>query len=260
MGDVYRARDSRLGRDVALKVLHPNVFHRGELQARFLREAPPVSRPHPPNILTIHEISEAVLPGHVEPTHYIVTEFIDGWTMRYAMKVECDQAVLLEKLAQVADALQKAHGAGVVHRDLKPDNIMFTHDGFAKVLDFGLAKLYASPRESPRSFQTQQGMTVGTLGYMSPEQIQGKPVDHRTDIFAFGCILYEMLAGKLPFEGDGLLEILHAIIHVKAPAMPDTVAPQLRQIVKGCLEKDPDARFQSMSEVARLLRAAAVRS
>ena len=262
MGEVYRARDSRLGRDVALKVLPPNVFDREELQARFIREARLISRLNHPNILTIHEIGESVLPGHTEPTHYIVTEFIDGWTMRQAMEVERDQSVLLERLAQVAEALQKAHGAGVVHRDLKPENIMFTRDGFAKVLDFGLAKLYTTPRASDarHAFQTQQGITVGTIGYMAPEQIQGKAVDHRADIFAFGCILFELLAGKLPFDGESMVEILHAIIFAKTPALPNTVTPQLRQIVKRCLEKDPDARFQSMAEVAVLLRAAAARS
>jgi serine/threonine protein kinase/tetratricopeptide (TPR) repeat protein len=261
MGQVYRARDSRLGRDVALKVLPPNVFDREEFLARFIREARLVSSLNHPNILTIHEISEAVLPGHDEPMPYIVTELVDGWTMREAMQVERDQAVLLERLAQVADALQKAHAAGVVHRDLKPENIMFNRDGFAKVLDFGLAKLYTAPKpDARRTFQTQQGLTVGTIGYMAPEQIQGKAVDHRTDIFAFGCILYELLAGRLPFDGENLVEILHAIIEAKAPPLPGTVVPQLRQIVKRCLEKDPDARFQSMAEVAGLLRAAATRS
>jgi serine/threonine protein kinase/tetratricopeptide (TPR) repeat protein len=262
MGEVYRARDSRLGRDVALKVLPPSIVDREEFLARFIREARLISSLNHPNILTIHEISEGVLPGHDEPTHYIVTEFIDGWTMRQAIHDERDQAVLLEQLAQVADALQKAHGAGVVHRDLKPENIMFTRDGFAKVLDFGLAKLYTTSRESDgrRSFQTQQGITVGTIGYMAPEQIQGKAVDHRADTFAFGCILYEMLAGRLPFDGENLVEILHAIIYARAPALPNTVSPQLRKIVKRCLEKDPDARFQSMAEVAGLLRAAGVRS
>jgi eukaryotic-like serine/threonine-protein kinase len=262
MGQVYRARDSRLGRDVALKVLPPNVFDRQELQARFIREARLISSLNHPNILTIHEIAHDVLPGQVEPTHYIVTEFIDGWTMREVMRIERDQSLLLERLAQVADALQKAHGAGVVHRDLKPENIMFTRDGFAKVLDFGLAKLYVTPRDSdsPRSFQTQQGIAVGTIGYMAPEQIQGKTVDHRADIFAFGCILYEMLADRLPFDGEALVEILHAIIHAKAPPLPNTVLPQLRQVVKRCLEKDPDARFQNMAEVAGLLRASATRS
>jgi serine/threonine protein kinase/tetratricopeptide (TPR) repeat protein len=260
MGEVYRARDSRLGRDVALKVLPPKIFDREEFLARFIREARLISSLNHPNILTIHEISEGVLPGHEEATHYIVTEFIDGWTMREAMHMERDQAVLLERLAQVADALQKAHSAGVVHRDLKPENIMFTRDGFAKVLDFGLAKLYTTPRESERFFQTQQGIAVGTIGYMAPEQIAGKGVDHRADIFAFGCILYEMLSDRLPFDGENLVEILHAIIHATAPALPATVIPQLRQIVKRCIEKDPDARFQTMAEVAGLLRAAAVRS
>ena len=262
MGQVYRARDSRLGRDVALKVLPSSVFDQEEFLARFNREARLISSLNHPNILTIHEISEGFLPGQDVPTHYIVTEFIDGSTMREAMQIERDQAVLLERMAQVADALQKAHGAGVVHRDLKPENIMFTRDGFAKVLDFGLAKLYVTPRGSDgrRSFQTQQGIAVGTIGYMAPEQIQGKAVDHRADIFAFGCILYEMLAGRLPYDGENLVEILHAIIHAKAPALPASVIPQLRQTVKRCIEKDPEARFQTMAEVAGLLRAAAGRS
>jgi len=261
MGQVYRARDTRLGRDVALKVLPPNIFDHEEFLARFIREARLISSLNHPNILTIHEISETLLPGSTEPTHYIVTELIEGWTLRQAMVTERDQSLMLDRMAQVADALQKAHGAGVVHRDLKPENIMFTRDGFAKVLDFGLAKVFLErDAEAHRSFQTQQGIAVGTIGYMSPEQIQGQHVDHRADVFAFGCILYELLAGTLPFDGESLVEILHAIAYKKAPALPNTVDPQLRQVVKRCLEKEPDARFQAMHEVAALLRACAARS
>ena len=261
MGQVYRARDTRLGRDVALKVLPPNIFDHEEFLARFIREARLISTLNHPNILTIHEISETLLPGSTQPTHYIVTELIDGVTMRQAMVTERDQSLMLERMAQVADALQKAHSAGVVHRDLKPENIMFTRDGFAKVLDFGLAKVFLErDAQSRRSFQTQQGIAVGTIGYMAPEQIQGHQVDHRADVFAFGCILYEMLAGTLPFHGESLVEILHAIAYKKAPALPNTVDQQLRQIVKRCLEKEPDARFQAMHEVATLLRACAARS
>jgi serine/threonine protein kinase/tetratricopeptide (TPR) repeat protein len=259
MGHVYRARDTRLGRDVALKVLPPNLFDQEEWQARFQREAKIISNLNHPNILTIHEIAETQMPGVIGTTHYLVTEYIDGVTMREAMAKERDPSALLGRMAQVADALQKAHAAGIVHRDLKPDNIMFTHDGYAKVLDFGLAKNFQAPTDSQgrRTFQTQQGITVGTIGYMSPEQIQGKAVDHRADIFSFGCILYEMLTGKLPFEGETLIETLHAIVSSKPSAIPASIDYQLRQIVKRCLEKNVDARFQSMQEIAMLLRAAA---
>ena len=262
MGQVYRARDSRLGRDVALKILPPAVVDEEEFFARFIREARLVSSLNHPNILTIHEIAEAQLPNLTVPIHYIVMEFVDGLTLREAMYMERDPAVLFERMAQVADALQKAHSAGVVHRDLKPENIMITRDGFAKVLDFGLAKLFTAPRDSDgrRTFKTQQGITVGTIGYMAPEQIRGKAVDHRADVFSFGCILYELLAGRLPFDHESLVEILHNIVAETAPALPATVAPQLRAVVKRCLEKDPDARFQTMSEISGLLRAAAHKS
>ena len=261
MGQVYRARDTRLGRDVALKVLPPNLFDQEEWVARFEREAKIISALNHPHILTIHEIAEVQLPGTTGTTHYIVTEFIDGWTLREAMNLERDQSLIMERMAQAADALQKAHGAGVVHRDLKPENIMFTRDGYAKVLDFGLAKMVMGrPKDQERgSFQTQQGIAVGTIGYMAPEQMQGKNVDHRADIFSFGVILYELLAGHVPFMGETLMETLHAIVIEKPAALPTTIDPQLRNLVKRCLEKDPESRFQTMNEIAAVLRESAMR-
>lgn len=261
MGTVYRARDTRLGRDVALKVLPHNLFDQDEWVARFEREAKIISTLNHPHILTIHEIGEAQLPGDAGLTHYIVTEYIDGWTLREAMSLEGDQSLLIERMAQAADALQKAHGAGVIHRDLKPDNIMFTRDGYAKVLDFGLAKVYMGRGKSDErgSFQTQQGIAVGTIGYMAPEQMQGKALDHRADIFSFGVILYEILAGRLPFQGETLMETLHAIVIETPDPLPNTVDAPLRQLVKRCLEKVPDARVQSMHEIAMLLRDSAAR-
>ena len=259
MGQVYRARDTRLGRDVALKVLPPALFDEEEWVARFEREAKIVSTLNHPHILTIHEIAEGQIPDVNGTVHYIVTEFIDGWTLREAMVLERDRGVLFERLAQAADALQKAHGAGVVHRDLKPENIMFTRDGYAKVLDFGLAKMYLS-RTKTGSFQTQQGIAVGTIGYMSPEQMQGKDVDHRSDIFSFGVILYELLAGHLPFQGETLMQTLHAIVIEKPAPLPAGIDPQVRELVRRCLEKEREARIQTMHEIATLLRDAAARS
>ncbi|HEV2722348.1 MAG TPA: serine/threonine-protein kinase, partial [Thermoanaerobaculia bacterium] len=257
MGDVYRARDTRLGRDVAVKVLPAHVPDKNEGLARFEREARIVSGLNHPHILTIYEIGQVQLPGELGATHYIVTEFVDGVTMREAMNSrEHDLRQMLEYLVQVVDALRKAHAAGVVHRDLKPENIMFTRDGYAKVLDFGLAKMF-SPQNGERAantFHTERGMTVGTIGYMAPEQIQGKPVDHRTDIFAFGCLLYELLAGDVPFAANDLVNVLYKITSAKPPPLGPHVDAALRQVVRRCLEKDPADRFQNVGEIAEVLR------
>jgi len=262
MGEVYRAHDERLRREVALKVLPPRIFDRADWLARFQREARIVSGLNHPHILTVHDIGEVHLPGHFDPTHFIVTEFVDGITMREAMAESggLDDRRMLEYMAQVADALKKAHSAGIVHRDLKPENIMFTRDGYAKVLDFGLAKTYTPDAPDGAIFDTQQGIAMGTVGYMSPEQIRAKHVDHRADIFSFGCLLFELLTGELPFNGGDLAATLHRITTAKAPALPATVDPALRQIVRRCLEKNPARRFQNMGEVADGLRAVAART
>jgi eukaryotic-like serine/threonine-protein kinase len=256
MGEVYRAEDTRLGRNVALKVLPPRIFDRKEWVARFEREARIVSSLNHPYILTIHEIAQTQLPGEFDPTLYIVTELVEGITLRDALAGDRDLRRMLEYMAQVADALKKAHGAGIVHRDLKPENIMFTTDGYAKVLDFGLAKPYSS---GTPNIQTQQGIAMGTVGYMSPEQIQGKEIDHRADVFSFGCVLFEVITGHRAFSGEDLVPMLHRITNGKAPALPANIDPALRQIVRRCLAKDPASRFQNMGDVGDALRAVAAR-
>ncbi|HEX9982810.1 MAG TPA: protein kinase [Thermoanaerobaculia bacterium] len=270
MGEVYRARDTRLERDVAIKLLPPHLQQDEDSLQRFEREAKIISGLNHPHILTIHEVGKVRLRGAWRSTHYMVTEFIDGMTLRELMARENEGRRMIDYLAQVAEALQKAHTAGIVHRDLKPENVMITGDGYAKVLDFGLAKVYGSWFNSTRSkplpvdddfaqterFQTQQGTVIGTVGYMSPEQVQGKLIDHRSDIFSFGCILYEVVAGHRAFEAEGLIDTLHLIIHGSPAPLPSSVSPELRQIVDRCLAKKAEGRFESMKAIAVALRQA----
>jgi serine/threonine protein kinase len=201
MGEVYKAQDTTLGRPVALKILPDSVAADEDRMRRFVQEAKAASALNHPHIVTIYEVGRERINGDAE-LHYIAMEYIDGQTL--TTKIHGDRAPLkklLEFLAQVADGLSKAHGAGIVHRDLKPDNIMISVDGYSKILDFGLAKLAEQKKPAADAVeeadtlmmqqQTQPGMVMGTLGYMSPEQVQSKSVDHRSDIFSFGCILYE---------------------------------------------------------------------
>ncbi|HVT43757.1 MAG TPA: protein kinase [Thermoanaerobaculia bacterium] len=263
MGEVYRALDTRLQRHVAIKFLPAQLQRDEEALARFEREAMIVSGLNHPHILTIHEIGKARIAPGERASHYMVTELIDGGTLRETAVVESDGRRILEYLAQVADALQRAHTAGVVHRDLKPENIMIARDGYAKVLDFGLAKFFGwidepgAEAAQTEKFRTQQGIVLGTIGYMSPEQVQGKAIDHRSDVFSFGCILYELLDGHRPFEADSSIDTLHRIIHGAPPPLPRSVHADLRRIVDRCLAKEPGSRFDSMREVAALLREAA---
>ncbi|HWW61797.1 MAG TPA: protein kinase, partial [Thermoanaerobaculia bacterium] len=263
MGEVYRARDTRLGRDVALKLLPVHMQQDEEALARFQREAKIISGLSHPHILTIHEVGKARLKGSRRATHYMVMEFIDGRTLREVMAQESDGRKMLDYLAQVADALQKAHSAGIVHRDLKPENVMVTRDGYAKVLDFGLAKMVSTWVDETKDeadtarFQTQQGIVIGTIGYMSPEQVQGKAIDHRSDIFSFGCMVYEVLTGHRPFEADGIVDTLHLIMHATPAALPSSTGAGMQRIVNRCLAKEPAARFAAMRELAAALRDAA---
>ncbi|MGA7617273.1 MAG: protein kinase, partial [Thermoanaerobaculia bacterium] len=188
-------------------------------------------------------------------------ELIDGRTLKREIHEErTDLRPLVGWLSQAADALAKAHAAGIVHRDLKPENIMVTKDGFAKVLDFGLAKLTekragGGDTEAPTAIRerTREGAVMGTIGYMSPEQVQGKPVDHRSDVFSFGCILYEAATRRKPFDGDSDVDVLHRILHDK-PVPVDEINPnvpaELRRIIRRCLAKDPDRRYQSMKDIS----------
>src|SRR5215216_1039223 len=225
MGEVYKASDTRLGRPVALKILPARLVEDADRVRRFIQEAKSASALNHPHIITIYEIGEAEVEDQGEARagagriHYIAMEFVDGSTLH--QKIHRDRAdlkKLLEYFAQAAEGLAKAHAAGIVHRDLKPENIMITEDGYAKILDFGLAKLIESSEPSGDGLeeaatalmgQTRPGMVMGTIGYMSPEQAQGKAIDQRSDIFSFGCILYEASTGRKPFAGDSVIDSLH---------------------------------------------------
>src|ERR1700722_8105062 len=256
MGEVYRARDARLNRDVAGKIL-PGAFARDpERMRRFQQEAQAVAVLNHPNILAIYDF------GEHENSPYIVTEFLEGETLRVRLGAG---ALPVRKASvyaeQIARGLAAAHERGVVHRDLKPENIFVTRDGRIKILDFGLAKLV--PREgalaadaATLASQTEPGVVMGTIGYMSPEQVKGLAADHRSDLFSFGAILYEMLSGKRAFHGDSSVETMSAILKQDPPELAETnrTVP-LERIVRHCLEKNPEERFQSARDVAFALGA-----
>ena len=266
MGVVYCAEDLKLGRQVALKFLPEGD---GELTEsmfrRFAQEARAASALNHPNIVTIHDIA------NVEGRHFIVMEYVAGETL--AARIARRDLRLPQNLnyaVQIAEALGRAHAAGIVHRDLKPSNIMIAgpessgHPGTVKVLDFGLAKLApdlgAAGEATATMLKTADGLVVGTAGYMSPEQVSNRAVDHRSDIFSFGLVLYEMLSGAPPFQGSSAVEVMNAILKEPPPELPDAVPPALRQIVAECLEKDPAARFDSARDLAFALRAVSVAS
>jgi serine/threonine protein kinase/Tol biopolymer transport system component len=269
MGDVYRAHDRALDREVALKVLPPELTGDRERVHRFAHEARATSALSHPHIVAIHEV------GHARPllsvraigerrprageVHYIAMELIDGNTLREQFLLTENLRDRIETLAQVADGLAKAHTANILHRDLKPDNILVSRDGYAKIVDFGLAKLIDTSwnpigADSPTlRALTAHGELLGTPGYMSPEQVTGKPLDARADIFAFGCILYEAIAGKRAFEAESFIDTLYKIVH-EEPA-PIDAPPELLRIVNRCLEKHREDRYQSIREIAADLRA-----
>jgi serine/threonine protein kinase/Tol biopolymer transport system component len=263
MGEVYLARDTMLDRKVALKILPSDVASNQERMRRFQQEARAAAALNHPAIAHTYEIGEA------DGVNYIAMEFIEGVTLRE--KIHRDKAPLLKQLkylAQVAEGLTKAHAAGIVHRDLKPDNIMITRDDYAKILDFGLAKLVqaiVAPDQTSDSSSvvatavipqhSLPGTVMGTAGYMSPEQAQGRvnEIDHRSDIFSFGCILFEAATGHRAFEGQDALDSMHKIVHAPTPLIRDSNpnAPnELQRIVRRCLAKEPDKRYQSIKEVA----------
>ncbi len=268
MGEVYLAHDEDLERDVALKVLPTDMVRNQERVRRFVREAKSTSSLNHPNIVAIYEIgNERVIAGEdgesaSDPIHFISMELVTGDTLGDRIRSrETPLPTLLECLVQAAEGLAKAHGAGIVHRDLKPSNIMISDDGYAKVLDFGLAKLL-EPELLPGDLSnattaslqmTGSGALLGTVGYMSPEQIQGKAVDHRSDIFSFGCVLYECVTGERAFRADTDVGTLHQILH-QAPAPIEERSPDvpraLQRLIRRCLVRDPDRRLQSMKDLA----------
>jgi Tol biopolymer transport system component/predicted Ser/Thr protein kinase len=252
MGEVYRGRDTRLGREVAIKVL-PEAFARdGDRLQRFEHEARLLSTVNHPNILAIHDV------GQQGDLHYLVSELLEGQTLREKMAAgPLSQRRTTEYAIEMARGLAAAHEKGVVHRDLKPDNIFITKDNRVKILDFGLAKQSSLEHSESAATMTgpnptQPGTVMGTVGYMSPEQVRGQNVDHRSDIFSFGAILYEMLSGKRAFKGESSVETMNAILKEDPPELSETglnVMPGLERVVRHCLEKEPGLRFQSARDL-----------
>jgi len=260
MGEVYSAQDLTLERQVALKILPPNLLGDSERVRRFVQEAKSASALNHPNIVTIYEIGQATVPrpdGSDMTVQYMAMELIHGQTLREMIYSDTPLNEVLGALAQAADGIAKAHSAGIVHRDLKPDNIMITSDGFAKVVDFGLAKLTEKKKSDDEKSITQSGMVMGTVGYMSPEQVEGVIVQPSSDIFSFGCILYECAARKRPFHSDMAIDTMHKIMFSEPPLLathdPD-VPDELQDIVDLCLKKTPAERYPSIRDVATALR------
>jgi len=272
MGEVYKATDTKLDRPIALKILPAALVTDPDRVRRFIGEAKAASALNHPHIITIYEIGEAQLDtGNPQDiAHYIAMEYVSGATLHVKIHREhLELKKLLDYFAQTADGLAKAHAAGIVHRDLKPENIMVTEDGYAKILDFGLAKLIEADEPAAASSgdageaatammdQTRPGVVMGTIGYMSPEQAQGKTVDQRSDVFSFGCILYEAATRHKPFQGDSVIDSLHKIVYGQAPPIANTnpdAPAELQRIIRKCLAKDAAERYQSIKDIAIDLR------
>ncbi|PWT90228.1 MAG: hypothetical protein C5B54_07515, partial [Acidobacteria bacterium] len=257
MGEVYRAHDSRLDRDVAIKVLPEHLSRDNEALTRFQREAKVVAAMSHPNILTIFDC------GTEENISFAVTELLEGETLRTRMMRETlTLSKILEIAVAVAEGLSAAHSKGIVHRDLKPENIFLISDGRVKVLDFGLARWKAGASTNEKVSPTMDtftspGVVVGTIQYMSPEQVRGLPVDARSDIFSFGCLLYEIITGKNPFARETVAETMAAILRDDPPELAmisGKTSPGLADIVRRCLQKMPDERYGSAAELLAALR------
>jgi serine/threonine protein kinase len=254
MGEVYRARDTRLDRTVAIKVMPPHLASDAQLRQRFEREARAVSSLSHPNICALYDV------GHQDGVDYLVMEFLEGQTLAERLAqgpLPAEQALRIG--IEISDALDKAHRQGVVHRDLKPGNIMLTKTG-AKLLDFGLAKTAGLSPNAPDASTsptlakalTAQGVMVGTFQYMAPEQLEGKEADARSDIFAFGAVLYEMLTGRRAFDGKSQASVIAAILNLDPPAvrtLQPLTPPTLERVVRLAMAKDPDDRFQTAHDL-----------
>ena len=260
MGEVYRAKDPRLGREVAIKVLPASFSQDADRLRRFEQEARAAGVLNHPNITAVYDI------GEVGGAPYVVQELLDGETLRAELAGGAfSPRKAIETATQIAEGLAAAHEKGIVHRDLKPENLFVTHDGRVKILDFGLAKLTQAEGSSSSGTSlptetrgTEPGVVLGTLGYMSPEQVKGKPADARSDIFSFGAILYEMVSGKRAFHADSAGETMAAILKEDPPDLSVTNqanSPGLERIVRHCLEKNPEQRFQSARDLAFNLEA-----
>jgi serine/threonine protein kinase len=254
MGEVYRARDPRLSRDVAIKVLPPSFSKDPDRLRRFEQEARAAGVLIHPNITAVFDV------GSQDGAPYVVSELLEGEVLQEALaggRLSTRRAV--DYAIQLARGLAAAHEKGIVHRDLKPANIFVTKDGRVKILDFGLAKLTHAKDSLPGRTNlsttqgTEPGAVLGTLGYMAPEQLRGRPADSRSDIFSFGAILYEMLSGKRAFRGDSAADTMSAVLRDDPPDLSLTdqsISPGLERIVRHCLEKDPEQRFQSAQDLA----------
>jgi eukaryotic-like serine/threonine-protein kinase len=265
MGVVYLAQDTSLDRPVALKLLPTHLTSDPDRLRRFEREARAASALNHPNILTIYEI------GRLDGLHFIATEFIDGVTLREQMSnQEMEQSEALDVATQISSALSAAHKAGIVHRDVKPENIMVRPDGYVKVLDFGLAKLTERRATSSDTevgafgaVRTDTGVVIGTASYMSPEQAEGQHVDQRSDVFSFGVVFYEMLTGEMAFRRDSDVDTLHAIIHEKPVGLSGLrgrVSAAVEEVLRRCLEKDPEKRFPTGADLRAALEVAVTSS
>src|ERR1043166_4083048 len=242
MGVVYKAEDTKLDRFVALKFLPPHLNASAQDKARFIQEAKAAAALNHPNVCSIIDIQDR------DGQMFIVMEFVDGQTLREKKdSISFKQAIDIG--IQIADGLSAAHEKGIVHRDIKPDNIMIRKDGIAQIMDFGLAKLRSSGSKISRL--TKEGSTVGTAGYMSPEQVQGQDADHRSDIFSLGVLLFELFIGQSPFKGVHETALAYEIVNVDPAPMssikPD-IDPNLDAIILECLEKDPRERTQSIAQ------------
>jgi Tol biopolymer transport system component len=250
MGEVYRARDPRLKRDVAIKTLPSGFASDRDRIARFEREARAASALNHPNIVSVHDI------GTEGGVSFIVSELVDGETLaRLIQRGPLPLRKLVEVSTLIADGLAAAHAAGVIHRDLKPGNIMLTRDGRAKILDFGLARQsHALGVDSTTMDESHPGVIMGTPGYMSPEQVRGEPTDARSDLFSLGVILYEMASGKPAFRGTSSVEVMNSILKDEPPELPPASPPALDRIVRRCIEKQPARRFQSAADLGFALQ------
>src|SRR5262245_39552873 len=254
MGEVYRAQDTKLNRQVAIKILPASHAEDPDRIARFHREAQAVAALNHPNIAAIYDLAES------DGERYLILELVEGETLAERMSrgpIPIEDALTLAR--QILDALEAAHEKGICHRDLKPANVKLTPAGQVKVLDFGLAKFLESPQSSPNLSQSptlsvassMPGMILGTAGYMSPEQAKGFPADQRSDIFSFGCILYELLAGRQAFDGETVSEVLAGVLRIEVDLsrLPTQLNPRLLEVLRRCLEKNPKKRWHAAADV-----------
>lgn len=259
MGEVYKARDSRIGRDVAVKVLPASVASDPDRQRRFELEVRAAGSLNHPNVMAIHDV------GTQDALPFVVSEMLEGETLRERMNGGAlPPRKALDYAVQIARGLAAAHEKGIVHRDLKPENLFVTSDGRVKILDFGLAKVVGpfdgaeGATLSKDEQGTDPGTILGTVGYMSPEQVKGQPADHRSDLFSFGAILYEMFSGRRAFKGDTKVETMNAILKQDPPDLSEPggeVSPVVERVVRRCLEKRPEERFHSAHDLGLALEA-----